>query len=256
MVTQLSREPLLQVADLVVGYRSQAVLPPLTFDVRAQEFWAIIGRNGSGKTTLLRTLLGLLPRLSGGITWGAGVSIGYIPQRSEVDLSVPARVIDLVRAGCERNWSFVRPSWRHGMHERIQRVLREVGIAPLARKRFDELSEGQKQRVLLARALVSDPGILVLDEPTSAMDVASERGIFELLDTLRRERRLGIMVVGHHISVLASRATHLAVVDGDENLAAVGALHDMAHLPAIQERYGRLFIEASEAARQSNLQGA
>ena len=177
-------------------------------------------------------------------------AIGYIPQRADLDLSVPSRVIDLVRGGVDRGWSFLRPGWPRSRRAEIEHVLEEVEIGGLARRRFAELSEGQKQRVLLARALVTDPQVLVLDEPTSAMDMVSERAIFSLLDRLRAERHLGIIIVGHHLSVLAHQATHLAVIDADEKLALFGEVGVVAQLPEVEQRYGRLFADG--AARRAD----
>ncbi|HET6344464.1 MAG TPA: ATP-binding cassette domain-containing protein [Myxococcota bacterium] len=229
---------LLRTNALVVGYRGVGILPPVTFDVGPGEFWALIGRNGSGKTTLLRTLLGLLPAISGDVTWAPHAAIRYIGQRADLDLSVPARVVDVVRQGCDQGWSFLRPARRREVQARIDAALQEVDAVALAARPFRELSEGQKQRVLLAQALVSDPALLILDEPTSAMDMVSERAIFALLQHLGRERRLGIFLVGHHLSVLAAHATHLVMVDSDDAVALAGRLEEVEAHPQLRERYG------------------
>ena len=235
--------PLLQLQALQVGYRGSALLPAVALSVQAQECWAILGRNGSGKTTLLRTVLGLLPPVAGSVQWGQNVRIGYIAQRSAVDANVPARVKDLVEEGLDSGWSFLRPRGRSG-RKRVLDALQEVGMAELARRPYAQLSEGQKQRVLLARALVADPQMLILDEPTSAMDMVSERDIFALLQTLRQQRRLAMLVVGHHLAVLAAHATHLAVVDSDDHLAITGDAAAVASQEPVRALYGRLLSDA------------
>jgi ABC-type Mn2+/Zn2+ transport system ATPase subunit len=89
----------LSVQQLEVGYLGKAILPPISLTVRAGEFWGIAGSNGSGKTTLLRSLLGLLPTLRGNVSWPSESRIGYVPQRMSLDLSIPARAIDVIRGG-------------------------------------------------------------------------------------------------------------------------------------------------------------
>jgi zinc transport system ATP-binding protein len=233
-------DPLLRCRDLRVGYHGRAILPPISLEVRPGELWAVIGRNGGGKTTLLRTLLGLLPRVGGDVERLAGGGIGYVPQRSLLDASVPSRVIDAVRGGVERGWSFLRPTLTGEQRDAVKRALADTHVADLARVQLGELSEGQKQRVLMARALVNDPRVLVLDEPTSAMDAVAEGAVFELLDALRRERRLAVMVVAHQLHLLSGRATHVLFVDKDEGAALSGSFEAVARSRPFVRRYGEL----------------
>ena len=232
--------PLLAARGLEVGYRGRAILPPVDLAIRPGELWALVGRNGGGKTTLLRTLLGLLPRIRGALERGPAFRAGYVPQRSELDLSVPMRVLDLVRDGLDTGWSFLDPLARRRGAAAAEAALADTATTALARHAYAELSEGQKQRALLARALASSPSLLVLDEPTSAMDLAAERAVFDLLDALRARRDLGVLVVGHHLPVLLGRATHVALVDKDDGLAEAGPLDEVARTAAFQARYAGL----------------
>jgi zinc transport system ATP-binding protein len=229
---------LLALRSLTVGHGGRAILPPLSLEVRSGELWALVGPNGGGKTTLLRTLVGLLPPVAGTVERPAGEAVGYVPQRSSVDPAVPERVIDLVRGGLDRGLSFLSPLYRRRRRGAVARVLAETSLEALAREPFATLSEGQKQRVLLARALVGDPRLLVLDEPTAAMDVAAERAVFALLERLRRERDLGVVVVGHHLPVLLRGATHVALVDKDDGLAVAGPAGEILRSDAFVARYG------------------
>ena len=232
---------LLAAHALQIGYHGRAALPPIDFRVEAGQMWALIGRNGSGKTTLLRTLLGLLPRVGGGLERGGGARIGYVPQRLEMDLSVPMRSLDLVRGGQDTGYSFLNPMAPFRARASLQRALSDTGAADFAGRQFSTLSEGQKQRVLLARALSMDPALLVLDEPTSAMDAAAEATAFELISTLMARRNLGVIVVAHHLAVLAQRATHLVYLDADCRLVLAGPAEQVAHDPRFVEHYGELF---------------
>ncbi len=233
----VSDSPLLLCQALQVGYRGQPLLPPIDLRVERGETWALIGPNGAGKTTLLRTVLGLLPALGGQLAH-PGSAIAYVPQRSELDPSVPARVIDLVRAGAERGWSFARPRWPYAPQPQVQQAMRDVGVEKLCREPWLHLSEGQKQRVLLAQALAGEPDLLILDEPTSAMDVHAERQVFDLLGELRDRRRLGLLLVSHNLGALGSFATHAIFVDKDQGVVVPGPLREVVQHPAFDARFG------------------
>jgi zinc transport system ATP-binding protein len=241
--------PLLRLRALEVGYGGRALLPPISFEVRPGELWALVGPNGGGKSTLLGTVVGLLPPVGGGVDRPSGAVVGYVPQRTSVDMAVPARVIDLVRGGHDRGLSFLSPLHPLRGRAAVARAMAETRTEALAHQRFAALSEGQKQRVLLARALVGDPRLLVLDEPTSAMDLGAERAVFELLERLRRERDLAVIVVGHHLPVLLGRATHVALVDQDEGLAVTGPVHEVTRSPAFLARFGALLEPPPGRAR-------
>ena len=229
---------LLQIRELQVGYQSRAILPPLTLQVEPGQLWAVTGPNGAGKSTFLRTILGLQLQVAGGIERGTS-AIGYVPQRSEVDPAVPQRVIDLVRMGVERGWRVLDPLAAR-RNPAIQAAMRDADVTSLARIQWRRLSEGQKQRALLAQALAGEPALLVLDEPTSAMDMHAEASVFAVLERLRAERQLGVLVISHHLALLARYATHFVLLDKDERLALVGDRETVLRDPAFIERYGQV----------------
>ncbi len=231
---------LLKADDLEVGYRRQALLPPVSFEIQERELWGIIGANGSGKTTLLKTLLGLLPPVAGESEQASELRVGYVPQRYGLDLSAPARVIDVVRQGVDRKWSFLNPLFVRSSAERVESAMRETDVESLASHQLSELSEGQKQRVLIARALVSDPQLLVLDEPTSAMDSQSERATFELIEKLIEAHDLAVILVSHHLPVLGEFATHAVYVDRDEDIVESGTIATVCECEACTNRYGHV----------------
>lgn len=237
---------LLEARGLEVGYGGRALLPPLDLTVRRGEFWALIGRNGSGKTTLLRTLLGLHARVRGEVRRGAGVALGYAPQRESLDPSVPMRVIDLVRSGHDRGLRFLVPGAWWFERQQIAEAMRETGVEGLARRQFATLSEGQKQRVLMARVLAGAPDLFVLDEPTSAMDAVAERETFALIDALRVRRQLAVLVVSHHLGVVAERATHVLMIDDD--VVVAGTLAEALADARFVDHYGTIFAPRPEAA--------
>ena len=232
--------PLLALEGVVAGYGGRPLLPPLDLAVRPGQAWAFTGLNGSGKTTLLRTAIGLLPRVSGAVRREPAVAVSYVPQRGDYDLSVPSRAVDLVSAGLDRGWSFLRPLHLRRGRDRVRSVMDETGVGDLGRRPFAELSEGQKQRVLIARALVSDPQLLVLDEPTSAMDPVGEQGIFGLIEALRDSRGLAVILATHTMSYVPEFATHAVLVDAEADLALAGEADGVSASPEFQARYGVL----------------
>ncbi len=226
---------MLKARGLVVGH-ARPILPAVDMEVRRGELWAIVGRNGSGKTTLLRPLLGLAPRLAGSIHVPGRVS--SVPQRSEVDLGVPARVVDLVRGGLDRAMSFLRPWSTWGSVDQVRRALRATDVEALAHRQYATLSEGQKQRVLLARAFVSAPDLMILDEPTAAMDAVAEQEALDLVDRLRQAHGLAVLIVAHHLQVLLPRATHVAMLDPDCAAVRVGPRASVMASPDFLEHAG------------------
>jgi zinc transport system ATP-binding protein len=241
--------PLVRLDELQVGYRGRALLPPISLSIDRGEQWALIGQNGSGKTTLLRSMLGILPSIAGSVVWGEDVNVGYVPQRASLDQNVPGRVVDLVRGGVDQKWSFANLLYVRSHESEVQRAMQDTNTMELAREQYSELSEGQKQRVLVARALASNPELLVLDEPTSAMDVNAERGLFDLLDELRQKRDLAVIIVSHQLSVTGRYATHALLVDKDRRFALCGTMEEVAEHPETTARYGVLLKQAYEEAR-------
>ncbi len=233
------QEVLLRTDALVVGYGS-ALLPPIAIHVEPQQMWGIVGRNGSGKTTLLRTLLGFLPPRGGSVHRHAQARLSYVAQRSDMQNNIPARVYDIIADGDDRYWSFLRYRPRAALAMRVDQALQSVNAEALIKQPFAELSEGQKQRVLLARALISQPNVLILDEPTSAMDMTNERAMLQLLADLCQTRKMAALVVGHHVAALAACTSHLMVVDSDDGLACHGPRDEVVKDARVQALYGRL----------------
>jgi zinc transport system ATP-binding protein len=237
--------PVLALRALRVGYDGRALLPPIDARIGQGEVWGIIGPNGAGKSTLLKTILRLQHPVSGVCAWGPDDRIGYVPQRSRLDLSVPARTVDIVRGGLDRGWAFAVPFLGLRRGAAVRRALADTQTSELARQQFAELSEGQKQRVLMARALAGDPAVLVLDEPTSAMDQTAEAAVFELMTQLARDRGLTVLFVSHHLAAVGRYATHLLLVDRDRQLAVVGPTAEVAAREEVTSLFGAILPDSS-----------
>ncbi len=167
--------PLISFEGATLGYGKHVVLRDLSFEIREGDYLGLVGPNGAGKTTVLRALLRIHPPLTGTVRVAPSVRFGYVPQRDQLNLSYPLSVADVVRMG--RPPRSTRAARRED-REAADRALEQVGLSALAGRRLTNLSGGEKQRMLLARALVSDPTVLVLDEPTNGMDLGATTRFF------------------------------------------------------------------------------
>ena len=212
--------PFVEIEDVGFAYGEVSVLEGINLTVEPGDFLGIIGPNGSGKTTLLRIMLGLVPPSAGRVRlfgkdpsgfreWGR---LGYVPQRATLDPALPATVQEVVASGLVATLGLFR---RVGAAERqrIGDVLAHVGMEAHPAARIGALSPGQQQRVLIARALVSDPELLILDEPTGGVDPEAQTSFYALLHHLNREREVTLILVSHDIGVVAKEVTKLACLN-------------------------------------------
>ena len=228
---------LLRFEDVNAGYGQRRILSDLSFTLSTGDYVAFVGSNGSGKTTLLRTLRGLLRPQSGRVTSVAGrlLHFGYVPQLQTVDEIFPISVFDVVLMGRYGRLGALR---RPGLQDKDKAMaaLGEVGITDLSAHLYRELSGGQKQRTLIARALCSDPDVLVLDEHTNDLDIAAEKAIMALIDRLHSERHLAVVMVSHSLNTVANHARKIGLIrDGKLRLEAVD---DIMQTDYLQELYG------------------
>ena len=199
--------PVIEIRDLWVNYDATVALKGVDLTVRKGDIFGIIGPNGGGKSTLLKAILGLVQPTRGSIKIlgeppeRGRRHIGYVPQFAQFDREFPISVLDVVKMG--RLSKKARVSWYTKADTVIaQEALRSVGMLDLSEQHISELSGGQKQRVFIARALASEPEILLLDEPTASVDQNIKESIYDLL--LRLKKRMSIVLVTHDIGVVST----------------------------------------------------
>jgi len=193
--------------DLAAGYREKLVWRNANFAFGKGEFIAVIGPNGAGKTTLFRMLLGLQPPIGGTLRlFGAppkrgSPRIGYVPQRHTVDSETNVESQELVRLGLSgKRWGF--NPFSHWDNQAARKALEDVGALELAKRPLGVLSGGELQRIFLAEALVSNPELLLLDEPLSNLDIKRETELLHLVNDVVRKRGVTAMLIAHNINPL------------------------------------------------------
>ena len=205
----------LTVAGLTLDLAGRRILSDVSFTVRAGEFLGLIGPNGGGKTTLLRTLLRLLPPTQGSIAWADRACgrprIGYVPQRVGVDAHFPLAAGELVRQGAGGSRPLLGKGRKEARH-RSEELLARVGLGRQAATPFVHLSGGQQRRLLLARALMRRPDVLLLDEPTAGVDAEGQEQFCALLRELTGEG-LTILLVSHDLPLITAHADRIACLN-------------------------------------------
>ncbi len=208
-------EPLVKIKNLSVGYDKVPVLQNLNLEIFEKDFLGVIGPNGGGKTTLLKAILGLLKPYKGTIQFrkdmnGKKKPIGYLPQVKHIDKKFPITVFDVVRSGSIMQNSL---DSKLAIKQRVADILHEMGIYEIRKKAIGELSGGQMQRVFLCRALLSNPKLLILDEPDTFVDNRFESELYEKLRALNEE--IAIVLVSHDVGTISSYVKTIACVNGD-----------------------------------------
>lgn len=188
---------LIQVNNLSFSYPSKKdTLKNINIAVKKGSFTCILGENGSGKSTLLKCILGLYKGYSGKIK--VQKHIGYLPQKSEIQSNFPATVEEIVLSGTISN-HIKSIFYKKDDKQRAIDIMKKIGILEISKKCFADLSGGQQQRVLIARALCATKDIIVLDEPTNGLDPSICTQIYELLDRLKKEEEITVLIVSHDI---------------------------------------------------------
>lgn len=240
----LAQQTLLELHDVDIGYLPQQPVARIdAWHIRPGEIWALCGDNGTGKTSLVRTLVGLQPALSGQITQAPRIRMAYVAQNQAVANDAPVRVWDRLAGGIEQGWSFLRPVPSAGQQAKIYALAEKFELTKLLQAPYQHLSQGQKQRVDMARALLAHPQVLVLDEPSSGMDFTRERAAFAALAHRVHTEQLALVMVAHHLPALWQVATHWAVLLGDGQTMRHGTKDQMAQDPKFRARYQHLLSE-------------
>ncbi len=217
-------DPLVEGRGISVRYGRHTILERIDLAVHRGEIVTIIGPNGAGKTILVRTLLGLVRPVAGTVRRRAGIAVGYLPQRLTIDPVLPLTVLRLM-----------------ALTRRVERsvalaALREVGADHLIGSAAHDLSGGELQRVMLARALLGNPDLLVLDEPIQGVDVTGQAELYELIARIRDRRGCGILIVSHDLHVVMASTDRVVCIN--RHLCCAGRPESVSRDPAYLALFG------------------
>ncbi len=226
----MSEKKILEISDLTVKYNGHVILNHLNFYVKEGEIVAIIGPNGSGKTTLLKAILGLIPhqgavRIFGKPPQEALNDIGYVPQKFDFDRTFPLTVKEFLGFSKVKN------------EEWWEEVTTEVGVTAFMDKRLGELSGGQVQRLLIARAMLKEPKLLMLDEATSGVDIAAELTFFELVEHVNKTHNVTVVLISHEVQMVYTFATQILCLNRD--LVCNGRPKEAITKEVLEKLYGK-----------------
>jgi len=228
----------LELRGVTAGYNGAPALEDVTFQVSHGARVAVVGPNGAGKSTLFKVLVGLLPLRRGqvlihGLPLGAHQDcVAYVPQRNDIDWRFPVTVTDVVMMGrYGQIGRLKRPTGRD--REIVRRSLEQLRVADLARRSIGELSGGQQQRVFLARALAQEPHILLMDEPFTGVDAATQEATLEVLEDLGAEH-VTVMISTHDLN-LAARFERVLLLN--RRVVAYGAVNDAFTAQALEQAF-------------------
>lgn len=195
----MTKEILLKINNLSVNIDNKLILDGISFELDAEKIITIIGPNGSGKTTLLRAILGLENSSQGTITFSPKIKIGYMPQKIILNLYMPLKVIDFLRLQVsiklEQNY--------------LNQIIGDTKIKDVLESPLQKISGGEMQRVLLARALLNKPKILILDEPVSGLDIKGQEEFYNLIDLIRKERKISVLMVSHDLHMVMKNTDYV-----------------------------------------------
>jgi ABC-type Mn2+/Zn2+ transport system ATPase subunit len=246
----------LSLSGAAFGYSGATRVRSLDLEVPEGSAVALIGPNGSGKSTLLRGILGLAELTAGTVRVlgtspdRARRSVGSLPQADTRDVSLPVTLRQVVTMGLYRSRGALRPIGREG-RAAVAQALERVGLSGFAARRFGELSGGQQQRGILARALVSDPRLLLLDEPFNGLDRENRETLLRLVRELRDEGRT-VIVSTHDLEIAQQACTHVLLLSSGHHLgepghpAAFGPLDEALTLDAVQHAFQDTTVELDQ----------
>jgi manganese/zinc/iron transport system ATP- binding protein len=248
----------LSISDLTVAYHRKPVIWDIAVDVPPGTLVGVVGPNGAGKSTLLKACLGLIPVTSGRVEFfgkpyqDVRQRVAYVPQRESVDWDFPILAIDVVAMGLYRQIGWFLPVRKRHL-QTAQAALDRVGIGDLASRQISQLSGGQQQRVFLARALVQQADLYLMDEPFAAVDAATETAIVEILKQMKSDGKTAV-VIHHDLQTVRDYFDYVVLLN--MRVVAAGAVDEVFTNENLQKTYGgrlTLLDQATEAMRRREI---
>jgi len=217
--------PILEVKDLNIEIAGSKIIENISFTVDKGDVLAIIGPNGAGKTMLLKALLGFIS-FEGNINWEEKIKIGYVPQRLEIETDIPLTVKE-----------FFQLRGRNIKKEKISEILKFVQLDEnILNSGFGQISIGQRQRILIAWAMLDNPDVLLFDEPTADIDIAGQKSIYKMLYEMQNKTKLTIILVSHDLNIVYRYAEKVLCLNKKQ--ICIGTPREILQAEKLLELYG------------------
>lgn len=202
---------ILEVKNLKVSYNNHTAIEKVSFKVKQGEYIALVGENGSGKSTLIKTIMGLKKQDSGEVKFDVDLSeVSYLAQTDLKEIDFPAISKEIIMTGCQKHGKL--PFYTSQDKASFKEIVKELRIEDLVNKRIGDLSGGQKQRVLLARSLIRNPKIIILDEPQTGLDIKIAKDLYKILAKLNKEKDVTIIMATHDLDELEEIKPRIIVI--------------------------------------------
>ena len=221
----MENQTLINAEDVSLEIDQRQILNNISLQIKAEQIVTLIGPNGAGKTSLVKIVLGLIKPTTGSVVAKKGLRIGYMPQRLHIDHSMPVSVERFLKLAVNSN------------NSEINNVLGEVGAESLRDSQLYSLSGGELQRVLLARALIQEPQLLVLDEPAQGVDVNGQAELYRLISDIRNRHQCGILLVSHDLHLVMSATDEVICLN--QHVCCHGHPEQVSNDPAYLELFGK-----------------
>lgn len=218
---------LLEISHLTIKIESRLILNDVSFLVQAGEIVTIVGPNGAGKSTLLRAILGLIPITSGKVQQKLGLRIGYMPQKTPLESSIPlsvSRFLTLTQPKPD-----LKTPYPHSL-------IHDLRLTSLLNRSIHDLSGGEWQRVLLARALIKQPELLILDEPAQNADIHGQAEFYRYIQTRRAKTNCAVLMVSHDLTMVMAETDRVLCLN--QHLCCTGTPHEVSQNPQFLEAFG------------------
>lgn len=210
--------PLLQMQNLVIGYPERRLSSAITLEIPVGANVGIIGGNGSGKSSLMKTLLGIIPPLSGHFEWKAKTQFGYVPQENQIDTLFPLSVFDLLKMGLFPHLPRLGKISDSSI-QLIDEILEKVEMQRFKNSLLRDLSGGEKQRALIARAMISHPKVLIMDEPFSSLDYSFKERLWKIFTQWQAHEELSLIVIEHDLNRILNQVQWIIILGPQQTIA-------------------------------------
>ncbi len=230
----MNNEPLITARHICHAYGTKNVLNDISLELHANEIITLIGPNGAGKSTLLKILLNLIQPTSGHVERKPGLRVGFMPQKIQVDASLPLTVLRFLQLG--------RPKKTNDTTE-LHEIINDLKLERLLSQPIQQVSGGEMQRILLARSLLRSPELLVLDEPVQGVDLQGQTELYQYIEDIRQKYGCGILMVSHDLHIVMRNTNRVICLN--QHVCCSGHPQTVSENPAFQALFGEGFEEVA-----------